>query len=127
MVKAWLVADQLATIERRGRTPTTAELFTMSSAIRVSDDAAADQLYWTLGADATLRRMVDTCDLTDTRLVPGNWALTQITARDAATLGACLADGSAAGPTWTPWLLSHMRTVDASNAFGIREAFPPSV
>ncbi|MGH3657971.1 MAG: hypothetical protein ACRDUA_15050 [Micromonosporaceae bacterium] len=127
MVKAWLVADYLAMLQRHGRGPTAAERSTMSSAIRVSDNDAADQLYWSLGGDTTILRMISTCGLTGSRPDSGTWSLTQVTAYDAATLGDCLADGTVAGPRWTPWLLREMRNITGSNAFGIREAFPPTV
>jgi hypothetical protein len=39
-------------------------------------------------------------------------------------LGACLADGRAAGPRWTPWLLDEMRQVRGVGDFGVRAALP---
>jgi hypothetical protein len=35
----------------------------------------------------------------------------------------CIADGTAAGPQWTDWLLTRMRTVNLGD-FGIRKALP---
>jgi len=122
MVKSWLAADYLAAL-RHDLDDHAADQ--IRNALRVSDDAAAEWLYRTRGGDATIRRMIDTCRLTGTRPSPGNWALTRITAQDAARLGDCLADGAASGPRWRDWLLWEMRQVAPSNAFGIREAFPP--
>jgi hypothetical protein len=125
MVKAWLAADYLAGLERAGRDLDAHARHRIRDAIRVSDDAAAEWLYRSRGGDATIRRMVDTCRLTGTHVEPGNWALTRITARDAARLGGCLADGTASGSRWRDWLLWEMRQVAPSNGFGIREAFGP--
>ncbi len=122
MVKAWLSADYLAGL-RHGLDDHAADR--IRNALRVSDDDAAEWLYQARGGDATIRRMIDTCRLTGTRPTPGNWALTWITAQDAARLGDCLADGTASGPRWRDWLLWEMRQVAPSNAFGIRDAFPP--
>lgn len=122
MVKAWLAADYLAAL-RHDLDDHAADR--IRNALRVSDDDAAEWLYRTRGGDATIRRMIDTCRLTGTRPSPGNWALTRITAQDAARLGDCLADGTASGPRWRDWLLWEMRQVAPSNGFGIREAFPP--
>ena len=44
--------------------------------------------------------------------------------RDTARLGDCIADGRAAGPKWTNWLLNEMRQVRGAGDFGIRKAFP---
>ena len=43
---------------------------------------------------------------------------------DIARLGACIADGRAAGPEWTDWLLDEMRAVRGTGDFGVRKAFP---
>jgi hypothetical protein len=47
-----------------------------------------------------------------------------VSARDAARLGLCVADGRAAGPKWTDWILSEMRQVRGEGRFGIIEALP---
>jgi hypothetical protein len=122
MVKSWLAADYLAALRNDLGDHTRDRI---RNALRVSDDDAAEWLYRARGGDATIRRMIDTCRLTGTSPSPGNWALTRITAEDAARLGDCLADGTASGPRWRDWLLAEMRQVAPSNAFGIREAFPP--
>ncbi|MGH3648417.1 MAG: serine hydrolase [Micromonosporaceae bacterium] len=125
MVKAWLAADYLAAVDRDGRNLTGMERSTIRRALRVSDDAAAEWLYLASGGNASIRRMIRSCQLTDTRSHPGRWALTRITAQDASRLGGCLADGAVLDAQWTNWLLREMRSVASSNAFGIREAFAP--
>ena len=42
-------------------------------------------------------------------------------------MGDCIADGRAAGPKWTKWLLDEMRLVRGVGDFGIRKAFPAAV
>ena len=125
MVKAWLAADYLRHVAQRGTPLTDAEAGTIRAALRVSDDQAAESLYQTLGGTASIHRMITTCGLTNTQAYPWRWALTEITARDAARLGDCLADGRMLTDAWTAWLRQEMRQVAPSNAFGIREAFPP--
>ncbi|WP_428962536.1 hypothetical protein [Micromonospora fluostatini] len=117
MIKAWFAAEYLrelgdAPVPERGRR-------NISAAIRDSDDDAANRLYDAAGRQATIRRMVQTCDLTDTRpgRVPGYigwWSFTEMSARDAVRLGNCLADGRAAGPTHTGFLLDEMSKVRGS-------------
>jgi hypothetical protein len=127
MIKAWLAADYLAGREPTGQGLGDYARDRIRNALRVSDDAAAEWLYRSRGGDAAIRRMINTCRLTRTSVQPGNWALTPVTARDAARLGGCLADGTASGPRWRDWLLWEMRQIAPSNAFGIRQAFPPEV
>ena len=40
-----------------------------------------------------------------------SWSFTELTPADAARYGECLADGRAAGPQWTGWLLNVMTKV----------------
>lgn len=126
VVKAWLAADLLATAEAEGRQLTAYERSRMSTMIRVSDDDDAEVIWRWLGADASIRKMIRTCRLTDTTVYPGRWALTQISSRDMARLGSCLAPGpgrllsARAGSQ----LLALMRSVEPSNAFGIQQAAP---
>lgn len=111
MIKTWLVADYLRQTEADGKKPRSQQLDAASEAIRHSDDAAAQQLYAANGEDESINRMIETCGLVDTKVYPGWWSRTQMSPRDAVQLGACLVDGVAAGPTWTPWLLEEMRQV----------------
>lgn len=115
MVKAWLVADFL---KRLGdRDPTAAEKQKMSTAIRDSNDDSAQWLYLKDGGNSSIKRLFSTCDLTDQPVLKsGWWSMTQLTARDAARMGACIADGTAAGDKWTSYLLNEMEHVRGTAA-----------
>lgn len=120
MIKPWLAADYLRLHPAPGRERERQ----ITAMIRDSDDAAAEEVYKALGADDSVTRMIEVCGMTKTRIFDAWWSLTQVTAQDAARLGLCLADGSAAGPEWTPWLLAEMRQVRGDGAFGIPEGLP---
>jgi hypothetical protein len=117
MIKAWLAADSL----RRNPSPSATRLRSLEIMIRDSNNEVADQLYTT----SSITRLVDVCDLQDSRPAPnGRFGYTQISARDAVRMGACIADGRAAGTKWTPWVLDMMRKVRGVGDFGIREVMP---
>jgi hypothetical protein len=125
MVKAWLAADYL---REAGTRVENGKLGTLSSMIRDSNNDAADTFYKANGGSASINRMIRACGLTDSRPVAsGTWSTTEVSARDGARLGACIADGRAAGPTWTPWLMTEMRSVRGAGRFGIVNAFAPDV
>jgi hypothetical protein len=126
VVKAWLAADLLATATAQKRRLTAYERARLTAMIRVSDDDAAEVIYQQLGSDASIRRMIRTCRMTDTRVYPSRWSLTQISSRDMVRLGACLAPGPGKPLTRSAsqQLLTLMRTVTPSNAFGIPAAQP---
>lgn len=124
MVKSWIAADHL---RRRGDTASASRLHELSIMIRDSDNRAAQRIYRLDGATAVIERMISICGLTETVPVRGWWSRTAISARDAARLGLCLADGRAAGPRWTGWLLDEMRQVRGAGRFGIIEALPERV
>jgi hypothetical protein len=68
-----------------------------------------------------IKRAISMCGLTDTKRgnVPGYegwWSFTRMSARDAVRLGDCIADGTAAGPKWTKWVLAEMSKVRGSTA-----------
>jgi hypothetical protein len=74
------------------------------------------------------------CGLTDSTIRSGWWSGTKVTARDAVRLGNCVADGRAAGPKWTGWILNEMRQVrgDVSEEpegghWGIVDGLPPDL
>lgn len=130
MIKPWIVADFL---RRLGpRQPTDDQRTDAVRAIVHSDDEATQRLYLAGGADAVVNRMIDMCRLTDTRITRAQrWSYTHLTATDAVRMGRCVADGRAAGPTWTPWVLDQMRrvtgTVDEEpngGRWGILDALP---
>jgi hypothetical protein len=124
MVKSWLAADHLRRAAERGETPPAADLQRLSVMIRDSDNAAAEAFYRRNGRIDAIQRMIILCGLTETRAVPAYWSRTSVSARDVARLGGCLADGRAAGPRWTDWLLDQMRQVRGVGDFGVRSALP---
>jgi len=121
MVKAWLAADYLNRVEGK---PSSARLAQLTIMIRDSDNEAAVQIYALVGGRASILRMIKTCGLTDSKAHAANWSNTIVSARDTVRLGECIADGRAAGPRWTPWLLSEMRQVRGVGDFGVRRALP---
>jgi len=56
-------------------------------------------------------RLVTLCGLTHTSAYDYWWSLTSMSPADSVRMGQCLADGTAAGPQWTGWLLDTMRHV----------------
>lgn len=127
MIKAWIASDYLRIKAAQGLTPSTARLDELTRMIRDSDDQAAEDIYDLDGYDAVVDRMISMCGLRDTTVVDGWWSKTGITAADATRLGLCVANGTAAGPRWTPWILEQMRLVRGQGRFGIIDALPPAV
>jgi hypothetical protein len=125
MVKAWLAADYLRLAAQRQETPTSARLHTLSIMIRDSDNDAAEETYRQNGSTSSIQRLIRVCGLTDSSAVPNRWSETRMSARDAVRMGACLADGRAAGRQWTMWVLNEMRHVRGDGRFGIVKALPP--
>jgi hypothetical protein len=119
MIKTWIAADYLRRAAEQGLEPSEEGLRDAQLAIRHSHNAAAQRLYVTGGQDAVVERMIDICGLADTH-IPGNgsgwWSRTEMSAIDAVRLGECVADGTAAGPEWTDWLLEEMRQVVGTTA-----------
>lgn len=122
MIKVWITADYLRLLG--GQQPTAARLAELSAMIRDSDNDAAEDIYETDGYDDVVHRMVSVCGLTATTAVSGWWSMTEMSAADAVRLGRCVADGRAAGPQWTDWLLGEMRQVRGEGRFGIVDALP---
>jgi hypothetical protein len=120
MIKAWLAADYL----RRTPAPSSDMLNTIEIMIRDSDNDAASAVYALDGGDSSIDRLISTCGLTDSSPNPGNWATTNLSARDSVRMGDCIASGKGAGPQWTNWLLTQMRNVHGDGDFGIRDALP---
>lgn len=115
MIKVWIVADYL---RRLGDEPLSAERRKQTStAIRDSDDNAAQSLYRAGGGRPVIERLIEMCELTDTTIdAQARWAYTQMSPRDAVRMGDCIADGKAAGPKWTPYVLEEMAQVRGSTA-----------
>jgi hypothetical protein len=127
VIKPWLAADHLRRVSALGRTPTGDRLRQLRAVVRGEDNAATDALFAELGGAASIRRLVRRCGLTDTTPNPAYWSSTVVSARDTVRLGACLADGRAAGDRWTSWLLREMRRVRGTGDFGVRRALPAAV
>jgi hypothetical protein len=122
MIKTWLVADFLRRSSERDHKPTPVELATAREAIRWSDDNAAQDLYEANGGNESIQRMIQMCGLSETTVYDNWWSRTQMSPHDAVLLGACLADGTAAGATWTGWLLGEMRLVQGTTAADEQQA-----
>ncbi|MEU5779807.1 hypothetical protein [Micromonospora lupini] len=129
MLKAWIVSDYLRQL--KDRQPSTSMKKAASAAIRDSNDDAANAVYRAAGGSYTvppggepgpvIKRAISICGLTDTRRgnVPkfeGWWSFTRMSPRDAVRLGDCIADGKAAGPKWTKWVLNEMSHVTGTTA-----------
>ncbi len=116
MIKPWLVADFLRRESEAGRQPSAEDLNQMTLVIVDSNDPLAESYYQRGGADAVLRRLVQICGLTNLVIKSNLWGMTTMTPLDAVRYGACLADGRAAGPQWTDWLLETMKQIRGSVA-----------
>ncbi|WDZ86315.1 hypothetical protein [Micromonospora cathayae] len=115
MIKAWIAADYLR--ELGDKPLSTARKRQISAAIRDSNDDAAQSLWNAAGRGDVLTRLISVCKLTDTKPDRrARWAYTQMSPRDAVRMGDCIADGTAAGPTWTPYLLDEMSKVQGTTA-----------
>ncbi|HEX2770832.1 MAG TPA: hypothetical protein VHN18_00195 [Micromonosporaceae bacterium] len=125
LIKAWIVADYLRRTAEAGETPSETRLAELTKIIRDSDNTLAERLYTRIGRAESIDRLLSICKLTDSSVSEsGGWSRTHLSPRDDARLGACIADGRAAGPQWTDWLLKEMRLVRGVGNFGIRKAFP---
>ena len=103
-----------------------------------SHDPLAEAYYQRGGADAVVSRLVKTCALTNLVIKSNLWGMTVMTPLDAVRYGACLADGRAAGPQWTQWLLDVMKKIRGTVAdqksgavqggrWGIIDGLPPEL
>jgi hypothetical protein len=114
MIKPWIVADYLRERYDESEEPTPDELDELTLVIEDSNDPLAEKYYQLGGADELIGRLADICGLTNLIIEPTLWGNTLMTPADAVRYGACLADGRAAGPQWTKWLLDTMRNVRGS-------------
>jgi hypothetical protein len=98
----------------------------MTAMIRESDDNAAEVIWRWLGADAAIVKMIKVCGLQDTKVYHDWWSKTEISSRDLARVGDCIVPGTGKflSPQAGAPLITLMRSVDASNAFGIQQAAP---
>ncbi|HLU33549.1 MAG TPA: hypothetical protein VKZ74_05960 [Natronosporangium sp.] len=141
MIKVWIVADYLRRRTEAGKEPSKRRLREAELAIRDSHNGTTESLYRAGGTNDVVERMIDMCGLTDTEIYPYWWSRTEISARDAVRLGECIADGTAAGPEWTDWVLEQMRKVRGTTdpedqpmpnggeggRWGIIDGLPPEV
>jgi hypothetical protein len=122
MAKAWIAADYLRVNYPDGKEPPAQTLASLETMILDSANAPADAFWTALGGRNTTDRMKSLCGVTDLVVVPNAWSATGWSARDAVRIGACIADGRAAG-RWTSWLLDKMRHVRGEGNFGPRKIF----
>jgi hypothetical protein len=110
MIKTWIAADYLRHQTTAPNSATLAELTTM---IIDSDNAVATKYYRLNGGDPSIIELIKLCGLKDTRVpyLADEWSYTTMSAADAARMGLCIANGTAAGPQWTNWLLDTMKHV----------------
>jgi hypothetical protein len=138
MVKAFITGDYLRRQDAAGKTPSDAVLGELTLMIIDSNDDMAEKYYELDGTNAVVQRLISMCGLTQTKIVPYYWARTTMTPQDAIRYGNCVASGTAAGPTWTPWLLNTMRNVRGGvqdqistqkqgGRWGIIDGLPPDI
>jgi hypothetical protein len=138
MIKPWLAADYLRRQTESKKQPTQKALNELTLMIIDSNDPVAEKYYQIGGGDNILNRLFSICKLSNVEIEPGKWSFTEMSAKDAIGFGLCLADGRAAGPTWTNWLLDTMRHVRGTvndqvsgavqgGRWGIIDALPPEV
>lgn len=122
-IKAWIAADFLRVAGNSGRDISDYELGLIDQAIRASDDAAAEQLYRTLGADSTLRDLNSQCGIVIETSRSGYWSYAQITAEDATRILDCVLT-KAPGYPHGDKLLAALYNVEPEGAFGVRSVLP---
>jgi hypothetical protein len=111
MVKAWIAADYLRQQAAAGKTPSAATLQELTLMIIDSNDDMAEKYYELDGSNAVIQRLISMCGLTHTTIYPYWWSKTQMSPQDAVKYGLCVANGTAAGPQWTKWILDTMKNV----------------
>ncbi len=121
MIKVWLASDYLRLAAEQGKTPSDSRLAALSRMLRNSENAPASQLFDEMGA-VTFTRLKSICKLVD--FVPSStWGGCKMSPRDVCRMATCAADGTAAGPKWTAWVINEMRNVKVGT-WGIPAAFP---
>ncbi|GAB3948242.1 hypothetical protein GCM10027614_44950 [Micromonospora vulcania] len=79
MIKSWIVADYLRRTADAGQTPSDAKLADATRIIRDSDNTRAEQFYNSVGRDASIRRLLSMCKLTDSSVAPDKgWSRTAL-------------------------------------------------
>ena len=121
MIKTWIVSDFLRQLDEDKKTLSTTQKKQIEVAIRDSNDDAAGALNKMGGGVAQTERMIKWCGLKNTHMgtVPGYvnwWSFTEMSAQDVTRLGQCIKSGKAAGPKYTPLVLSEMSKVRGTAA-----------
>jgi hypothetical protein len=136
MIKAWIAADYL---RHQTTAPSSATLAELTTMIIDSDNNMATKYYRLNGGDPSITELVKLCGLTNTKMpyLANEWSYTTMSPADAARMGLCIANGTAAGPRWTNWLLDTMKhvrgTVDQQQVstggghWGIIDGLPANV
>ncbi len=127
MIKSWIASDYLRRAAEANAQPPGDRLADLSIMIRDSDNDIAEDFFRELGGDASIKRLISKCGLTETSPVKGWWSNTTMSSQDAARMGACIADGRAAGSKWTWWVVNEMRQVRGMGTFGVRPQLPSDV
>ena len=138
MIKPWIAGDYLRRLAESGKQPSQQAMNELQLMIIDSNDPMAEKYYQLGGADAVVKRLMTICQLPNVKIRSGWWSYTEMTSQEAIGYAACIADGRAAGPTWTPWLLDTMRNVRGTVAqqvsgaveggrWGIIDALPADV
>ncbi|GIF57876.1 hypothetical protein Air01nite_39710 [Asanoa iriomotensis] len=125
LIKSWIGADFLRRSAEQGTEPSASRMAQVETMIRDSDNNAAQSLYEANGGAPSIKRLISMCKLKDSKVsADGGWSRTMLSPADITRLGACIANGTAAGPKWTKYLLDQMRAVRGTGDFGPRKAFP---
>jgi hypothetical protein len=111
MIKPWIASDYLRTLAAQGKTPSEQVLNEITLMIVDSNDPMAEKYYQLGGADAVIERLEKICDLPEIKMLTDKWSFTQMSPQEAVRYGQCIADGRAAGPLWTNWILDTMRHI----------------
>ncbi|GAA1757511.1 hypothetical protein [Luedemannella helvata] len=119
VIKAGLAAEFLRRADASGEEPPAYRMDQLRRMIRDSSDHMADQIWAAIGQEDGSRAIFRNCRMTDAGVFPDMWSQTYVSARDLSRLADCIADGRAAGPRWTPWLLDEMRNLRGIGDFGI--------
>ncbi len=139
MIKPWIAGDFLRRMDEAGETPTDAQLADIRLMIIDSNDLMAQKYYKLDGRNAVINRFISICKLQNTSIGrSGWWSYTMVNPVDVTRYGQCVADGDAAGPKWTPYLLKLMTQVrggwqDQISAakqggrWGIIDGLPPAL
>ena len=123
VIKVPIAMTLMAMVNAQGRPLTSGEQSALRLMITQSDNKAATQLWNEVGGNNVIGLM-SALGATDTSLDPGGaWGFTRTTSRDLAVVLARLAQG-VLGPSATGQIISLMRQVIPSQAWGIGAAIP---